>query len=223
MNNIASHKDRVETVYPYSKWELLRQFREQAIIIMGTLASRGVDSKIHGSVARGDVDKDSDVDIIIPYVASSLSVELALVNGGFNIYNRKIAQATPSHTPKAHIYLDASEKQCVTFPLVAFRRLEHEFYKFGGLLELKNLNEGTRVPGCDKRLMLIEPTSNGHIESPIQDRESEVARIVGVSIEIVNERVRVLNRRKEIGRTGIVLSYNLMDREVFEEALKTLV
>lgn len=222
MSKRTRQKDKMEVVYSPSQWELLRRFREQAVAIMDALSFRGIVSIIHGSVARGDVNKGSDVDIVIPYVMSSHSVELALVTRGFKIYTRKIAQATPSHTPKAHIYLDADERQCVTFPLVAFRTLEDEFYKFGGLLELKNLKADDRVSGCDKRLMLIEPTPKGHVESPIQGREAEVARIVGVSVDIVNERVRVLMRREEVGRTGIVLSLDLMDGEVFEEALKKL-
>ena len=71
-----------------------------------------------------------------------------------------------------------------------------------------------------KRLMLIQPTSRGHIEFSIIGREVEVAKIVGISLEIVNERVRVLTRRKEVGRTGIVLSINLKEGEVFEEVLR---
>jgi hypothetical protein len=168
------------------------------------------------------VNDDSDIDVIIPYVVSSHTVELALTMNGFEVYSRRIAQATPSHTPKAHIFLDSEEKQCVTFPLVPFRNLEFEFYRFGGFLELKDLREDKRVSGCDKRLMLIEPTSRGHFESPIEGREAEVAKIVGVSVDIVNERVRVLKRRGEVGRTGIVLSVDLGDGEVFEEVLKRL-
>lgn len=222
MGRRAGYWDRIEVVYDSSQWRLLEHFREEAITIMEALASRGIVSAIHGSVARGDVNEDSDVDVIIPSVVSSHIVELALTMNDLKIHSRKIAQATPSHTPKAHTYLDVNEKQCVTFPLVPFHTLEFEFYKFGGLLELEDLKKGKRVSGCDKRLMLIEPTPKGHIESPIQGREAEVASIVGISMDIVNERVRVLKRREEIGRTGIVLSVNLGDGEVFEEVLKRL-
>lgn len=217
-----SYGDRIEVTYEPTRWRLLKDFRKQAITIMDALSSRGIISAIHGSVARGDVNEDSDVDVIIPCVVSSHTVELALTMNGFEVYSRRIAQATPSHTPKAHIFLDSEEKQCVTFPLVSFRNLEFEFYRFGGFLELKDLREDKRVPGCDKRLMLIEPTSRGHFESPIEGREAEVAKIVGVSVDIVNERVRVLKRRGEVGRTGIVLSVDLGDGEVFEEVLKRL-
>lgn len=222
MRRRRSYGDGIEVIYDPSRWRLLEGFRRQGITIMDALSSRGIASAIYGSVARGDVNEDSDADVIIPYVVSSHTVELALDISGFKIHSRRIAQATPSHTPKAHIFLDSEEKQCVTFPLVSFQTLELEFYRFGGLLELKELKEEKRVPGCDKRLMLIEPTSRGHFESPIEGREAEVAEIVGVSVNIVNERVRVLKRRKRVGRTGIVLSANLGDEEVFEEVLKRL-
>jgi predicted nucleotidyltransferase len=88
------------------------------------------------------------------------------------------------------------------------------------LLELQGLREDKRVPGCNKKLMLIQPTSTGHLESTIIGRESEVAKIVGVSTEIVMQRVRVLSRRKQIGRTGIVFSVDLAEDEVFEEVLE---
>ena len=218
----SSYSDRMEFVYNSSHWRLLRRLREKSIEIMDALASKGIHSGIHGSVVRGDVTPRSDIDIIITYVTSSHPVELALTMKGFKTYDRKIAQATPSHTPKAHIFLDAEEKQCVTFPLASLGTLELEFYKFGGLLELETLKADKRLPGCNKELMLIEPTLKGHMESPIQGREREIARIVGVSVDIVKERVRVLTRRREIGRTGIVLSVYLQEEEVFEEVLERL-
>jgi predicted nucleotidyltransferase len=156
----------------------------------------------------------------VPYEVSSTTIELALKLGGFKLFTRKIAQATPSHTPKAHIYLDALEQTCVTFPLASFRSLELEFYRFGGFLRVEDLMEGTRVPGCDKNLMLIQPTQRGHTASPIIGREGEVAEIVGVGVRIVEERIRVLTRREKVGRTGIVFSMELEEDAVFEEVLK---
>ena len=47
-----------------------------------------------------------------------------------------------------------------------------------------------------------------------------MARIVGVGVRIVEERIRVLTRRERVGRTGIVFSRDLEEDEVFEEALK---
>lgn len=221
-NENVKSSDGVEVVYTPAKWELLKKIRKTASEIMASLSFRELVPSVHGSVARGDVNPDSDIDIIIPYVVSSHSVELALTLRGFEIYSRKIAQATPSHALKAHIYIDAEEKECVTFPLVQFRALELEFYRFGGLLDLPSLDADRRVAGCDKRLMLIQPTSRGHIEFPVKGREAEVAKIVGVSLEIVEERVRVLTRRREVGRTGIVLSADVREGEVFEDVLRRL-
>ncbi|KON26630.1 hypothetical protein AC480_05405 [miscellaneous Crenarchaeota group archaeon SMTZ1-55] len=213
-------RDGKEVCYTTSHWALLRRLRETALPIMKALAARNMDSAVYGSVARGDVNEKSDVDVIVPYSVSSTTIELALKLGGFKLFTRKIAQATPSHTPKAHIYLDPLEQTCVTFPLAAFRPLEREFYRFGGFLRAEGLMEGTRVPGCDKRLMLIQPTQRGHTASPIIGREGEVAEIVGVGVRIVEERIRVLTRREKVGRTGIVFSTELEEDAVFEEVLK---
>ena len=97
--------------------------------------------------------------------------------------------------------------------------MELEFYKFAGYLEIDALKANTRTPGCSKQLLLIEPTERGHIEASIIHREAEVAKIVGISIDIVRERLRVLKRREKIGRTGIVLTVQLMKEDVFENIL----
>ncbi len=212
--------DVKEVFYDSAHWMLLQGLRGKAVKIMDALAARSLSSAVYGSVARGDVNKKSDVDVIIPYATSSHTVELALRMGGLQIFSRRIAQATPSHTPKAHIYLDAVDETCLTFPLTSFRSLELEFYRFGGFQQVEEIKTEKRVPGCDKRLRLIQPTQTGHVESLIRGREREVARIVGVGVRIVEERIRVLTRRERVGRTGIVFSLDLEEDEVFEEALK---
>lgn len=212
--------DVKEVVYDSAHWMLLQKLRGKAVKIMDALAARSLSSAVYGSVARGDVNKKSDVDVIIPYATSSHTVELALRMGGLQIFSRRIAQATPSHTPKAHIYLDAVDETCLTFPLTSFRSLELEFYRFGGFQQVEEIKTEKRVPGCDKRLRLIQPTQTGHVESLIRGREREVARIVGVGVRIVEERIRVLTRRERVGRTGIIFSRDLEEDEVFEEALK---
>ena len=209
-------------VYSRSHWSLLETKRREAREIMTALSSREITSSVYGSVTRGDVHPESDVDIIIPYVISSHSVELALTMKGFKIYSKNIAQATPRHALKGHIYVDADEKNCVTFPLVPFRGLELEFYIFGGLLTLPTLIEAKRVPGCNKGLMFIQPTEQGHNEFSIVGREVEVAKILEVSLEIVQERVKILTRRKDLGRTGIVIFQRLEKDDVFEDVLRQL-
>jgi predicted nucleotidyltransferase len=77
----------------------------------------------------------------------------------------------------------------------------------------------------DKRLMLIEPTETGHKESTVQGREGLVAGLLGVDIRIVQERVRTLERRGKVGRTGVYIKRVLADDEdfgaVFEDLAKS--
>ena len=57
--------------------------------------------------------------------------------------------------------------------------------------------------------MLIEPTPRGHIESPVAGREGQVARLLDIDTRIVMERVRTLERRRTVGRTGVFLKHEL--------------
>jgi predicted nucleotidyltransferase len=72
----------------------------------------------------------------------------------------------------------------------------------------------------DKRLFLIEPIQEGHIETPVIGNEIVVAKKVGVSLKIVKERVKILMRRDEVGRTGVYLKRQLAPEETFESVLK---
>jgi hypothetical protein len=84
------------------------------------------------------------------------------------------------------------------------------------------LKEDRRVAGVDKRLMLIEPTQKGHVESAVVGREEEVANILGVSLNTVLDRVHALLRRDEVGRTGVFIEKQLAPDETFEQAMKKL-
>jgi predicted nucleotidyltransferase len=213
--------DTLSVSYDASRWRLLKSLRERTISIFGTLATWGNSASVHGSVARGDVDEKSDIDILIPTGVSTQLVEAQLASSGISPYSREITQATPRHSPKAHIYLDPERTASITIPLSEFRRLELEFYKFGGTASLEDLMRGTRRLGCTKRLSLIQPTDDGHMESPIIGRESEVARLLGVSSDIVRERIRVLTRRDTIGRTGVFLRLVVPEGASFEELVKS--
>ncbi|MBS7655786.1 nucleotidyltransferase domain-containing protein [Candidatus Bathyarchaeota archaeon] len=214
--------DEIEVIYDSDTWNLLKKLREESKKVMNALQAAGLKAMVHGSVARGDVDAYSDIDIIIPYVTPSHKIEAALTFNNFIIYFKKMSQATPSHTIKAHLYLDPFEKTSVTFPLIPFKDLELEFYKFGGLASLNDLIINKRVPGCSKKLTFIEPTLKGHKEFSIIGRESEVAKRLNVSVDIIIERVRVLTRRDKVGRTGVFLDKKLKIDESFEHALKKL-
>jgi predicted nucleotidyltransferase len=184
------------------------------------LESLGLGPIVHGSIARGDVSLTSDVDIVIPYVIPSYRVEVIVDELGMRPLKRLVTQATPAHAVKAHIYLD--ERTVVTFPLTSLTRHEREFYRFGGEVTLAELKEGKRVCGIDKRLKLVEPTPRGHYEEPIIGRELYAATKVGVSLDVVRERVKVLMRRDEVGRTGVYLKYEVKPDESIEEALMIL-
>jgi predicted nucleotidyltransferase len=121
---------------------------------------------------------------------------------------------------KAHIETD--ERTSVSFPLMKMRKVEREFYRFGGEANLEQLEKNIRAIGVDKRLMLIEPTDKGHRESTVIGREESVAKMLGISAETVSDRVHTLIRRDEIGRTGVFIKEELSDEETFEMALKRL-
>ncbi len=210
-----------EVIYDEKRWKLLAKLRFKALNIMKMLINHGFTPIIHGSVARGDVAENSDVDVVILDVVPSYKVEIALENSGFKIFDKIMVQASPRHTVKAHIYLD--ELTTITFPLVKLTKIEREFYRFGGELDVEGLENNVRVVGVDKRLMLIEPTLKGHVESSILGREVEVASRLGVSVDIVNERIRVLMRRDDVGRTGVFLKVRLGENDVFEDVLRKIV
>jgi len=212
--------DTVEILYDEKRWALFRQLRQLTKEIMLALSKRNVASIVHGSVARGDIDQASDVDIFVPSIVRSYEVELALDEAGFTPIEREIVVATPWQLPKAHIYLDKNSS--VTFPLTKPKRLEVEFYYFGGAVDLRQVEREIRAAGVDKRLMLIEPTPRGHVESQVIGREAEVAKRIGVGQEIVRERVQVLTRRADIGHTGVFVKRKLAEDEGFETVLQRL-
>ena len=212
--------DYKEVIYNSARWALLREYREKARQIMTALESFHLQALTHGSIARGDVNKKSDIDIFIPNPQSSFLVETALEKAKIPINARLVVQATPTYAMKAYIEVDA--RTSVSFPLMHMRRVEREFYRFGGEVNLKQLRAGARVAGVDKRLMLIEPVEKGHIESSIIDREELVAKILGVSTETVLDRVHALLRRDQVGRTGVFIKKELAHDETFEMTLKKL-
>jgi len=214
------HADSVEVTYDEKHWQLLRLLRRQALEIVQAFARANLLSVVHGSIARGDVSKKSDVDVFLPEPYPSFSVENALEAAGFHASRRILIQATPAYAFKG--YIELGEDSCVSLPLVKMRRIERDFYKYGGELGLQMLEDNARVAGVDKQLMLIEPTTTGHVKSGIIGREEEVARLLDISVETVYDRVRALLRRDEIGRTGVFIERVLSKMETFEMVLHDL-
>ncbi len=214
------HLEFREIVYDSRRWNLLKDFRQKAIRIMEALGTFHLESIVHGSIARGDVNEKSDVDVFIPSQPSSFLVETALEKSGISINRRVVVQATPAYAMKAYIEID--ENTSVSFPLMKMRRVEREFYRFGGEATLEDLKNNRRVCGVDKRLILIEPTDKGHRESSIVGREEYVAKLLGISTETVLDRVHALLRRDDVGRTGVFIERELLNGETFEMVLKRL-
>jgi predicted nucleotidyltransferase len=165
-------------------------------------------------------DKDSDIDIFLPDPPSSFQIETALEQAKINVSARTIIQATPAYAVKAYVKIDALTT--VSFPLMSLRRTEREFYGFSGRTDLNQLRIESRVPGVDKRLMLIQPSEEGHVESSIIGREEQTAKMLGISVETVMDRVHALMKRDEVGRTGVFVKKELASDETFELALKRL-
>jgi predicted nucleotidyltransferase len=204
-------------VYDEEHWSLLSKLRERALETMRKMEDSSIKSYVYGSLARGDISKTSDIDIIILESTPSYKIEVALDQGIL----RELVQATPSSVLKGHLHID--NETVVSFPIFKMMSREREFYQWGGMLSTNDLAQDRRVPGVDKRLVMIEPTEEGHIEYGVAGDESIVSKKLGVSMSIANERVRVLKRRDEVGRTGVYRTYHLQDDETFETAAKKLV
>jgi predicted nucleotidyltransferase len=222
--NVASKPERRqesrEATYDSERWSLLTLFRQNAVGLLEVLEQRHLCAIVHGSIARGDVNKDSDIDIFVPDPASSFQIETALEQAKINVATRTIIQATPAYAVKAYIEIDATIT--ISFPLMSLRRTEREFYGFSGRADLSQLKIGSRVPGIDKRLMLIQPTEKGHVERSIIGREEQTAKMLGISVETVLDRVHALLKRDAVGRTGVFVKKELESDETFELALKRL-
>jgi len=212
--------ERVEITYDNKRWKLLRELRSKTVQIMEILEKFHLRSIAHGSIARGDVLETSDIDVFLPDPPSSFMIETGLERSDVSVNRRVIVQATPLYAVKGYIEID--KQRCISFPLAKLRPVEKDFYKFGGEASLSMLKKDMRVSGVDKRLMLIEPNSEGHVESAVVGREEAVANLLGVSLNTVLDRVHALLRRDEVGRTGVFIERELSLDETFELVLKKL-
>lgn len=210
-----------EVVYDEERWRLLRNLREKALRLMRPLVDHGLNPIIYGSIARGDVKENSDIDIFIQYPISSAMIEFYLQEHGVKPVERLLIQATPSHVPKAYLIID--DLTSISFPLCKMKPDEIGFYRLAGQLEYAELEADRRVPGMNKQLILIIPTPRGHEELPVEHSIEEAAKILEVDPATLRNRVRVLKRRAEFGRTGVYrkleISWGKTFEEVFEELL----
>ena len=128
--------------------------------------------------------------------------------------------ATPNDTLKMYIYL--SELESISFPLSRLDKKSLEFYNFGGKIDYQQLNEEIRVPGIDKRLVLIDPLERGHREISVIGNEHIAAKQVNVSLDTILERKKVLLKRERLGKTGVFLKRSIEIEESTEDVLKEL-
>ena len=212
--------EHLEVIYDKKRWNLMAKLRSKTVQIMEILDEFHLRSIVHGSIARGDVSETSDIDIFLPDPPSSFKIETVLERSGVPINRRIVVQATPLYAAKGYIEID--KQRCISFPLAKLRPVEKNFYRFGGEASLSLLKKEIRVPGVDKRLMLIEPTPEGHFEGTIVGREEAVSNVLGVTLNTVLDRVHALLRRDEGGRTGVFIERELSPDETFELVLKKL-
>ncbi|MEZ0393579.1 MAG: nucleotidyltransferase domain-containing protein [Desulfurococcaceae archaeon] len=208
-----------EVVYSEEHWALLGRLREEAMRIMEVLASAGFWPVVHGSVVRGDVHEDSDVDVVLLTPVQPYVVEELASRRGLSIVSRRLVMATPASTPKVYFYLDHEGRRTISVFLGKPSKAEHDFYFFSGIADLEELRRGARKPGVNKELVLIVPTARGHVEMPLKGNEHYAARLLGADIQAIIEREEVLSRRDEVGRTGVFLDVEITPEETVEEAL----
>ena len=209
-----------EVVYTEKHWKLLKKKRDQALKLMKPLSDSHIRSSIYGSLARGDIKTTSDIDVFIHDVVSPTIIETILETNGIRNTQRYIIQATPSYVAKGYIMID--ELRGYSFPLIPMRPSEAEFTKFAGQLFYQDLLDRKRVCGVDKELNLIQPNEKGHLESPIQGKEGIVAKKLGIDTRIIHERVRTLERRGRVGRTGVYIKRELAPDESFGVVFREL-
>ncbi len=207
--------DKTHHTYTERERKILSQLQERSLDILVALKNIGYEAFVHGSIARGDITDSSDIDIHIPIQVPSYKLDIL---HEFASIKRRIVLGTPNSVIKA--WIEREDGVTLTYPLSRTKERESEFYSFSGHLYITDLLNKHRVPGINKKLLLIEPTEDGFWESSIVGNPEYAIRTLKISQRIIEERIRVLTRRDTIGRTGIVLDYTLSSEENFEQALK---
>ncbi|MHA1263670.1 MAG: nucleotidyltransferase domain-containing protein [Candidatus Helarchaeota archaeon] len=212
-----------EVEYNQEHWLHFKELRNITYQVMQAL--RKFSPIVHGSVARGDITVKSDIDIIISYQVKEFQVNYGMESIGYKPIERWIVQATPLSALKGVIIYSSTPELSITLPLIPFYPREQEFYTFGGALTYKDLSEDRlkRVPGVTKQLLFIEPTEKGHKAYRINlENASQFAKLLSIKVDTIYERIRVLERRDEKGRTGIFKKRLLKPEESFGGVLKEL-
>ncbi len=207
-------------LYSDKQWDLLHSKRDRASFMLDMFQKEGLNAYVYGSIARGDVHEQSDIDVIYTQIVSTYRIEYILQKNEIENYSREIIMATPNDTVKLYYHL--SELESITVPLTKFEKKSIEFYDFGGKVDLNQLKCGVRVGGVDKRLVYVKPIQNGHQELSVISNENIIAKELNISVDIVNERKNVLLKREKKGRTGVFLNRIVEKEESPEEVLRQI-
>ena len=216
---VAPHYSTREIRYYSDHWEIFNQKRKNSLEILRALDK--FTPFTHGSIARGDIKPTSDIDIIIPHQIDEYRLIQPLESIKYEIIERWLVQATPLSAIKANLVLNP--EITITIPLIPFYPRELQFYDFGGKVGLKEVENEIRVPGINKQLLLITPTEQGHIETRVTEQNAGgISKILGISISTILERIRVLERRDKIGRTGMFLKRLVPPSQSFGQLLNEI-
>ncbi len=216
---IIPHKAE-NVIYTPEHWNLLSSLRKRALKVLEILNRNGINCLVYGSLARGDIHANSDIDIVIIDTLASYRLELILDSLSFGLIEKSLIQATPNDIIKVHYLLE--DNITLTLPLTSYATHAFEFYHFAGALSYEELSSDLRKPGVDKRLILILPNPDGHEEQSLTDHPYEAKRSLKVSQDIINQRIRVLTQRDKKGRTGVFLHEKLHPSQNVEQKLREL-
>ena len=208
-----------EIIYVKDIWEFFKAKRELSLQV--TTVLKKFNPFIHGSIARGDIKPSSDIDVIIPNLIDEFQLIKPLESIKYDIKERWLVQATPLSAIKANLVI--TPELTITFPLIPFYPRELQFYDFGGKIGVDGINNGLRVPGINKKLLLITPTEAGHTEERVTEQNAgKFSKILGISIATILERIRVLERRDKVGRTGMFLKKLVPPSKSFGQILNEI-
>jgi len=130
---VAAHYIIREIKYDTQIWDIFYQKRKIALELMKVLHK--FNPFVHGSIARGDINPTSDIDVIIPHIIDEFKLIQPLESTNYEIKERWLVQATPLSAIKANLVL--APEITITIPLIPFYPREIQFYDFGGKVGLK--------------------------------------------------------------------------------------
>jgi len=138
---IVQNIEREYHQYSREEISILERLRGDAERIMDKMNRYSIHGFVHGSVARGDISKTSDVDIYIPYLLPSFKLEIM---EDYQDNTRHILMGTPNSTIKGTI--DVASQISITFPLTKTKEREEEFYNFSGKIFLiRSVQKGVKI------------------------------------------------------------------------------